>query len=267
MVPPIVARRCRSVPRAYTLPLGFFSREPTLVPATDSVRAQQTEGPFIGPSFVVAIEDLLKQRVGGRNGGEKRHRGPQLEIVGRSHDSMRRFTVNLQERRATLRQSWPQHGMSEVGAGLLTRSDGIFLRHRAGPESGELRKNEPHPVRRLASALKLPKRVGKRRCLGSFKPGEVKGITHLAKVQLSLRLPSNRQAVCHRKRLCAGMLRLETRPKNSRNRAIRARTHGRNFRIFCGRSSVTGCPVRIYLVCTSLPRAAFSTAESRDPPA
>lgn len=49
----------------------------------------------------------------------------------------------------------PSRGVGEVGLGLRPRADGVTLRHGAEAETGDLREDEPHPVRLLPAAGQL----------------------------------------------------------------------------------------------------------------
>jgi hypothetical protein len=68
--------------------------------------------------------------------------------------------------------------MSEVGDRFLARRDGKPLRHRAVPEAGKLRKDEPHPVALLLTAAQFFHDTRIDRRLRVDEALEIKGISH-----------------------------------------------------------------------------------------
>ena len=57
-------------------------------------------------------------------------------------------------------QPWAENVVRQIGLGLGARGDRITLRHHAVAEAGDLRKDEPHPVRPFAARSQLGQRVG-----------------------------------------------------------------------------------------------------------
>jgi hypothetical protein len=52
-------------------------------------------------------------------------------------------------------QAVPENWISQITPGLIHIADGISLSHGAIPQTRQLRKDEPHPVRLLASIDQL----------------------------------------------------------------------------------------------------------------
>ncbi len=74
--------------------------------------------------------------------------------------------------------------MSKIGLRLVERSDGVEDRGRAEAEPGDLREDEPHPVRPLLASHELPHdRVIDGR-LGVDEALEVERVGHLRKLRV-----------------------------------------------------------------------------------
>lgn len=82
------------------------------------------------------------------------------------------------DRRGAGLQALTQHRVLEVGACLIEGPDRIALRHRAGPQTCKLRKDEPHPVAALVARLELLQGLLIDAVLRIDEPHEVKGIWH-----------------------------------------------------------------------------------------
>ena len=80
------------------------------------------------------------------------------------------------DRRGAGLQALTQHRVLEVGPCLIEGLDRIALGHRAGPQTGELRKDEPHPVATLVTRCQLLQRLVIGAMLRIDEPREVKGI-------------------------------------------------------------------------------------------
>src|SRR5450631_584816 len=68
--------------------------------------------------------------------------------------------------------------MPEISDGFIARGDGEPLRHRAVPESGKLREDEPHPVALLLTAPQFGKDPRVEGRLGVEEALEIEGIGH-----------------------------------------------------------------------------------------
>src|SRR5690606_2628740 len=72
----------------------------------------------------------------------------------------------------------PEYRMLEIGARLVERPNRIAARHRASSEPLDLRKDEPHPVRDLASGEELGARTLECAALGFDEPLQIERIGH-----------------------------------------------------------------------------------------
>jgi hypothetical protein len=87
-----------------------------------------------------------------RDGVEQRHARPEFHVIRRAQDiCYRHFACSHDEARA-FDQARPEQVMLQVSEGLSVRADREALSHRAEAETGDLRKDEPHPVCLFSSA-------------------------------------------------------------------------------------------------------------------
>lgn len=92
-----------------------------------------------------------------------------------------------------------ENGVREIGSGLIETGDGVALRHGTHAEPGELRKDEPHPVRTFAAVTKF----GGHACMDGFlrldKAGKIERIvSHSAKFHGRARCRDHQHAVADR---------------------------------------------------------------------
>ena len=123
-------------------------------------------------TFVKAVEDLCEHR-SGRDMIKQRRAGPELQVVRSPENFTRRPSLHSEQRPAALPQPRPKHRITQVRAGLGNAPDRIVLRCRAGAESEELGKDEPHPVRAFAPVSQFRERRLVHAFLGLNEPSQI----------------------------------------------------------------------------------------------
>ena len=173
-------------------------------------RADRGSEPLKRPRVLDAVE-VLRQHLAEhgrllRRACEQRHRRVELLPVGRAEDLTRGASAELGQDPRAVEEPWPEERVGEVALGLGQRGDGVPLRGGAPPEPGDLREDEPHPVRRLATGAQLAQRGVVDVLLGGDEAGQVVRIGHLASVRWGTRRWSRRSPLC-------GLIRRATLPR------------------------------------------------------
>jgi hypothetical protein len=102
----------------------------------------------------------------------------ELDRVHGAENGFRGPVAPVEHGRRALAQPRPEHRFGEIGARFRQRSDGVAPRHVAPPESGDLRKDEPHPVALLAAPPQLGERLLIDGCLGRHEAIEAEIAAH-----------------------------------------------------------------------------------------
>src|SRR5690606_24966059 len=89
---------------------------------------------------------------------EQGERGAELHGIDRAKYPDRVATAEILERRDAGDIARPENRVRKIGLGFGEIGNSVALRHCAMAEPGELRKNEPHPVRALGAAPDLGER-------------------------------------------------------------------------------------------------------------
>lgn len=108
----------------------------------------------------------MERTAGCRQGSEEGHRRAEFQVVGAAHDCADGVVVVGQEGVGAGEQACSQDGMVEIGLGFRGRSDGVADGHGGVAEAGNLRKDEPHPVRFLPAVLDFREGAGVSGILG-----------------------------------------------------------------------------------------------------
>src|SRR5450759_645443 len=114
----------------------------------------------------------------GRHRAEQGHRGTEFEIVGTAQDFPDGSALDGVDERRALPKPGSQDAVPEIGRGLVARANRKPLRHRAMPEAGKLRKNEPHPVTLLLAPAQFGKDARINRRLRLNETLEIGSISH-----------------------------------------------------------------------------------------
>src|SRR6185437_2756876 len=101
------------------------------------------------------LQGAMKDRAGRGGLGEERHRRMELEVVRRAEDLPDGAAFAGENEPGALDQARAEHGMREVGAGLVQRRDCEVHGGGAGAEAAALGKDEPHPVSLFAAGGEL----------------------------------------------------------------------------------------------------------------
>ena len=80
-------------------------------------------------------------------------------VVGGAEDVVGGFPHHGQDGLGALQQSGSKNRVRQVRPGLLQRSDRIMLRHLAPAQTGQLRKDKPHPMRAFQAVAEFPDRL------------------------------------------------------------------------------------------------------------
>lgn len=121
--------------------------------------AEQPEGPRVLHAAVVAGEGFLERRVRRIRTSEQRHARAELHVIGRAEHLMRGPPGDRVDRRRAGAQAIAQNRVPQVGPRFIQSADRIVLGHRAHAETGELRKDEPHPVAALGTGGQFGQRL------------------------------------------------------------------------------------------------------------
>ncbi len=114
---------------------------------------KKAERRFVGLTRMENVKRLAENGGIVRRFRKERHAGVKLEIVRTAEDGMdRRPLLSIDETRK-FHKPGTEQAMPAIGFRLVEGCDCIGLRHRAGTQPGDLREDEPHPVRTL---LALP---------------------------------------------------------------------------------------------------------------
>lgn len=112
------------------------------------------------------------------SGGEKRHAGPKLQVVGRTEDVVDGALFGPIDKVRTFPQPWPENRMREIGFRFRLAGDAVFVGHRALPQTSHLREDEPHPMRCLATRAEFVAHVTVERRLGIHEAVQIVWIIH-----------------------------------------------------------------------------------------
>jgi len=121
------------------------------------------------------IQCRLKERLLGDGGGEERHRGAELEVVGVAHDRLDLAARRVEHEPDALLQARPEDGMLEIIARLRFRGEAVPLARLASPEGRQLREDEPDPVRLFPAGRQLAPDRAIDRILSRDESGEAVG--------------------------------------------------------------------------------------------
>lgn len=89
----------------------------------------------------------------------------QLHVVRAAENLMGGAVFQFEKNGDALSQASPEHGMGKIGLGLIERGNRVALCHGAEAKARDLRENEPHPVRRLATRPQFGNHLRKHRFL------------------------------------------------------------------------------------------------------
>src|SRR5665647_1844620 len=101
-----------------------------------------------------------------------------LQVVGTAENVVDGSALDGVDERRAFPKPRPQHAVPEIGYGFVARAKRIVLRHRAMPETGQLGKDEPHPVTLLPAPAQFCDNTGVDRRLCINKALEVERIGH-----------------------------------------------------------------------------------------
>src|SRR6201996_2982274 len=128
-----------------TSKLGPSSLSPTVQSRSASARFQNFQRRTVLPVWIERGDAFRKDFLL-RDGVEQRHARPEFHVVWRAEDIGYCLFACRQNEARTFEQARPEHIVLEVSDGLGARGDCEALRHRAEAETGDLRKDEPHPM-------------------------------------------------------------------------------------------------------------------------
>ncbi len=107
---------------------------------------------------------------------EQGHARAEFHFVGGAEHLVCGPPGNRVDRCSADPQALAEDRMLQVGPRLIEVADRIALRHRAEPESGDLREDEPHPVAALVACFQLLQGLRVSGALSVHEPCEIEGI-------------------------------------------------------------------------------------------
>ncbi len=117
---------------------------------------QNFEGCVVRLSLEKAVE-RLRIKSASIDLVEQGHRRVKLYVIQKSEDIVGRFARYVQNERGAFLQARAKQGRRQISHRLVPRADRIAPGHGAMPQSFDLRKDKPHPVRLLAAPAQLTK--------------------------------------------------------------------------------------------------------------
>lgn len=121
-------------------------------------RPEKSDGFPVFRSAEIFPEHSFKNRSWRRHFRKKRHRGTELQEIGKAHDLFRRSSLHPEQGRRAFFQPPSQDWMSEKSFSLRARMDRIAVCHCARSQACELREDIPHPVTALITRPQLIER-------------------------------------------------------------------------------------------------------------
>src|SRR5688572_22009865 len=92
---------------------------------------EQLQRAFVAHAFEETIEQAFEHRTLGRHGGEQGGARAELQVVRRAEDLARGTSLDPEEALRALDQPGPEHGVAQVGLGLVAAPDRVAHGRRA----------------------------------------------------------------------------------------------------------------------------------------